>query len=411
MTPPPASSVPTRRRRRCFRAALVLGVLTTAVLGVELALRICWQPPQLFRVFDTVSLWREPEPGSFEPRPGIVATIEEAPAQDALPSARFEPGIIEVGFNSMGLPLPELGAKSAGERRILFGGDSLTIGHRVPLSASFPMVAADRLNQRGIRALACNAGVHGYGFVETCKRLRRFRDCTEADLLVAAYFLGNDFLDDIQQRSLVVVAGRKFEGELGNLLRQSWRARMCVRSRLALWTEVFLVENKPEWSLWQWLQPLPEQSALLAMLPTGRTAGGLFLDAPRDHVFAGAQGACVAAWLQGVEDSLRMLQRDAGQLPVLVVLLPTQYHLDARLRTSLLAEMRLDPAALELGSAQRQFRDLCARLVLPCLDATEALAAAGPPIGLYMLDHLHLSLRGNEVVAEAVADRLAKMLP
>lgn len=389
---------------------LVLFLSAMTLLATELLLRLFWQPPPTFRVFDTASLCWEPEPGSFEPRPGIVATIEETLPQDAPPSAHFEAGIIEVRFNSQGLPGPELPAKPAGERRLLFGGDSLTIGHRVPLEASFPMVAAERLRARGIRAVACNAGVPGYGFAATCKRLRRFRDRTEADLVVAAYFLGNDFMDDILQRSVAVVGGRMFDGAFGNLLRNTSRGRWCVHSRLALWTEVWLFENKLEWSLWPWFQPLPEQVALSATLPTGRTAGGLYLDAAHDQVFAGAQGACVAAWLQDVEASLRMLQRDAGKLPVLVVLLPTQYHVHGELRTRILAEMQLDPALLQLGRAQRHFTELCARVGVPCLDATEVLAAAGPAIGLYMADHLHLSLRGNEVVAAAVADRLEPLL-
>src|SRR5690606_18077887 len=126
----------------------------------------------------------------------------------------------------------------------------------------------------------------GYGFAATCRRLGRLRATVGADALVAAYFLGNDFVDDIQQRTSVVVDGRLFSGPFGNLLRHSARGRLAVRSRLALLVESWLIEHQPAWSVLPHFSPTAEQAALSATLPVGRTVAGLYLDAPAGHAFA-----------------------------------------------------------------------------------------------------------------------------
>ncbi len=76
----------------------------------------------------------------------------------------------------------------------------------------------------------------------------------------------------------------------------------------------------------------------------------------------------------------------------------------------MLAEMQLDPALLRLGSAQQHVLDVCSRMGLASLDATAFLNTAGTPSDLYNSDHIHLSVRGNQVVAKALAERLSPML-
>ncbi|MCC7065696.1 MAG: hypothetical protein IT456_23015 [Planctomycetes bacterium] len=403
------------QRRWLFRCVLAGFLLLLAGVAAEILLRLLWAPPAAFRVFSTAPSWRSPEPGCFEPLPGFVGGFQEAYPQDLPPSARFEPRILEIRINSQGLRGAEFGPKKAGSRRILFGGDSLTFGHAVAENESFPAVAGQLLGQQilleqGLQVEAFNAGVPGYGFAATCKRLRRESEVTEADVLVAAYFLGNDFTDDLAQRSCTVIAGCMFDGPFGNLLQSSWRARLCVRSRLALFAETWLIQHAMEWSILPGFRFSPEQQVLHDAMPAAQTAACLFLDAPRDHRFRPGVEPVVTLWLRDVEASLRQLQRDAKGRQVLVVVLPSQFHIDSELRTKVLAELHADAALLQPGNAQRHLLELCERIGVPCLDTTPLVAAAGRPEAIFQADHIHMSVAGNHVVGKAVADKLAGML-
>jgi lysophospholipase L1-like esterase len=398
------------RRRWIFRLLLVGFLLLLVGVAAEILLRLLWSPPEAFRVFNTAPSWRSPEPGCFEPLPGFVGGFQEAYPQDLPPSARFEPRVLEIRINSQGLRGPEYGPKKAGQTRILFGGDSLTFGHAVDESESYPAVAGQVLTKEGLSVEVCNAGVPGYGFAATCKRLRRLRDTTEADVLVATYFLGNDFTDDIAQRSCTVVAGCMFGGPFGNLLQSSWRARLCLRSRLALFCEIWLIEHAVDWSILPGFRFTAEQQELHDAMPEAQTAACLFLDAPREYRFRPGVEPVVALWLRDIEVSLRQLQRDAEGRQVLVVVLPSQFHVDTDLRASVLAEMHADAAVLQLGNAQRHLVELCERVGLPCLDTTPVVAAAGRPEAIFQQDHIHMSIAGNQVVGKVVAEKLATML-
>jgi len=399
-----------RRRRVLFRLLFVAFVLAMGLLIAEVSLRLVWTLPDRFYVFGTAPSWQEPEPGCFEPIASSVGGFQEALPQDAPPSARFTPRVLEMRINSQGLRGPELGSKQPGERRILFGGDSLTFGHAVAEDESYPAITGRLLRERGANVSIGNAGVPGYGFVATCKRLHRLASRTEADVLVAAYFLGNDFMDDIDQRSCTVVGGRLFGGPFGNLLRDSWRARLAVHSRLALFFETWLVDCAPESSLLPWCVLSPEQSTRHRALPPGATVGGLFLDAPLEHCFAADVEPVTKLWRADFEEALRTLQHDAGRLPVFLVVLPSQYQVDAELREKVLAEVHLDRGLLKPGSAQQRLLEVCEALRIPCLDATPLLAAGGNPAAFFHIDHVHLSVRGNEIVARGLAERLTPLL-
>lgn len=389
----------------------VLVIFVTAMLAValELLARLLWTPPDGLAAIVAMPLWHEPAPGHIEPLPGFTGKFQEAPPQNLPPSAAFTPRILDIAINSAGLRGDELGDKSAAERRVLFGGDSLTFGHGVAAAESFPERTAAELTTGDRRIRACNAGVPGFGFQLTCRRLAWLRERTAADALVAAYFLGNDFVDHIEQLSACVVAGRMFQGGAGNLMQNHWRGRFAVHSRAWLFVESWLLQTRPSSSLVQaLLQATPEQALRRSALPAGKTIGGLFLDADPGHSFAPAAPPVVTLWLQDLEATLTGLRTTAAGRPLLVLVLPTRFHVDAKLRAAVLAESGLDGLRLQLGAAQRRVAELCDRLGIDCLDATPTLAAMDA--GAWAQDHIHMSATGNTAVAKALAVRLLPKL-
>lgn len=400
-----------RTRRWLFRCVLVGIVAVCAAIGGELATRALWQPPDLLLQLRSTGAFRGPEPGTFEPLPGFVGRFLTRRPQHLPPSADFAPRELEIRTNSLGMRGPDLAARLPGERRILFGGDSLTFGHALAFEESYPARTAARLSRPDRPVVACNAAVPGYGFVATCKRLLRLLEPTAADALVAAYFLGNDFSDDVYQRTVAVYAGGAFTGAAATLVDSSWRARLCVRSSLWMLLESQILQRWPEHSLAAQCRFTDDQlQRLQTWPPLPQTVAGLFLDADIDHEFQPGRGGAVRTWLADLAEPLRLLAGVAANRPVLVVVLPSQYQVDDELRGRVLAETGLAPALLTKGTAQRRIVELCATMGLPCFDATPALTAGGTPGEMFDRDHVHISALGSEVVARALADMLAPLL-
>ena len=114
---------------------------------------------------------------------------------------------------------------------------------------------------------------------------------------------------------------------------------MCVHSRLALLVEAWLIDTGSSASLLSTFRLTPEQEALQRTLPRGAIVGGLYLDAPREHVFNPGSAPAVGAWLNDLESAMRLLREVAGGLPVVVVVLPSRFHIDAALRGKVLLSL------------------------------------------------------------------------
>lgn len=410
---PPTGSAPAprprARRRRWFALVLVAFVLALLAAALELALRIFWVPPDLLGPVLAAPQFWAPAPDEYEPLPGYTgAFLAQAP--DDLPAvAKFESRVLPLRLNSIGLRGPELGPRQPGERRVLFVGDSMVFGHLVDESECFAARAAAALTATlGRPVTACNAGFPGYGFAAAGKRMRRLLPVVDADAAVAGLFLGNDFLDDQKQLHVAVVAGRLFDGPWANLMHASWRGPLLVRSRLWLWLENALVQCAPSWSVLPYLQ-----APQLAGFPgLGRqTVAGLYLDAiDEQRTWRPGTPPLLPRLFLHLRDTLAGMQRDAGPRPLLVVVLPTLYHLDPDLYAATLRDVDLVPAEYRPGLSQQRVLALCRQLGVAALDLTPALRADPAPTSLFHEDKAHFSVKGNRLVGELVAQRLAALL-
>jgi len=99
---------------------------------------------------------------------------------------------VEYDFNELGMRERPVGAKSAGEYRVLLLGDSVTMAWGVPFEDT-PGIqlerAASARSGRSVRTL--NAGVGGYNTVQELAFLRKFGEALEPDLVLLLY-AGND---------------------------------------------------------------------------------------------------------------------------------------------------------------------------------------------------------------------------
>lgn len=96
------------------------------------------------------------------------------------------------GINSMGLRSPEIDYAASPHPKILVIGDSITYGDGVATDETYPR----RLEKRIDDATVINAGIPGYGTIQSFGLLERIGDHLAPDLVIYGYCL-NDCHDDL----------------------------------------------------------------------------------------------------------------------------------------------------------------------------------------------------------------------
>jgi lysophospholipase L1-like esterase len=396
---------PRKRRRWSFvMTALLLG-LVLALLLLELAFRLFWQLPPWLAEFQQAGMYTAADDGSPVLLPGYRGTLRIG-ADGPLTS---------VAIGNLGMRGPDVPAKRPGEKRVLMVGDSLVFGYGVEGDEALPACVESALRAQGLDASVGNGGVPGCGSRHYVRHLDRLDEPFGADAFVVCGYLGNDAIDDVSPQP-TVYAGLMLHGAMAKLVHTSWRARLALRSRAALWVENWIVSNKPEWSPLATVQPDAEEAMRTAglppALPINTQLAGLFLDV-RDPNKTWQEGtpAVIPRLCGYLKESLQEMQALAGDRPLVFVILPTEWHVDPASWREQLVAFGFDPTDYERGLAQQRWREVAERLGIPTLDATPVLAAAGVPAkDLFIADRGHLSVRGNEIVGRWLAGELAARL-
>src|SRR5262245_56187986 len=398
---PPAVPPPHRRTRWRRRTLLPLLLLAGTAAALELGARAVFPSP-----FATE--------GELV---GMYENAEEAGSVRTVPGWQGEMTVdgrtVPVRLDALGLRSPEIGARRPGELRVLCLGDSFTFGYGVTAEESWPDVLGGLLAQRlGRTVLTGNAGVPGYGTVEQARCLRRIGPAFDPDVVLATIYLGNDFTDD-QVAAKYVEGGYSMSGEWAALMRSSARARFMLDSRAWFKLEMTFIEADAPWAL----QPVtpPEEVEAFAGFPRrsrpNQCIAGLFMDTidPGRSWDAAQPTPVVPRVMKKVSESLSAIRDAAGNARVLVLVIPSWWHLVEADRLALLAKVKLDPADYRVGLTQQRMLSVCHKLPLPVLDLTPTLAALPDLPGAFLADR-HLSPAGHRVVAEAVAPEVEKLV-
>lgn len=103
----------------------------------------------------------------------------------------------DVRINSNGIRGPEIGAREAGELRLLALGDSFTLAVQVAEEETFSARLESLLEQRLERPVRIlNAGVDGFGTQQSTAMARRLHELYDVDGAVLLFFTGNDFWEN-----------------------------------------------------------------------------------------------------------------------------------------------------------------------------------------------------------------------
>ncbi len=321
---------------------------------------------------------------------------------------------VPVALNSLGLRGPEVGDRRPGELRVLCLGDSFVFGYGVAQEEAFPAVLESRLAASLGRPVVCgNAGVPGYGSVEQARCLRRLAPAFDPDVVVATIYLGNDFIDD-RFLSKYVQGGFSMTGPWATLLRTSARARFMLTSRAWMRFEILLIDSGSPWAL----RPVMTEAESQAFAGFPRRQGpnqcrsGEFMDViDEDRSWEPGGPPVVPRVLATTADALAAIRAAAGRARVLVVLMPSWWHVQPQDRLKYLQEVGLDPSEFQLGLCQQRLVELCRGLDLPVVDITASALQLPDPTSLYLPENRHLNPEGHSAVAEVLAARIADLLP
>lgn len=351
-------------RARVF--LLLFGVVSSLALG-ECALRIVGyegQGDRVQRVYDRRygAVPRDSWIWSFDIDPARHRAVE-------LRGARF------------------LIPKPAGERRILFVGDSATEGAFVAQDESFPAVFDELLSVRKLGAeergrtqmRVINAGVWGMTTIDEYHLLEDKLLPLEPDVVVIGLFMANDLNMNLAHRALVA----QHHSVWGRLTRYSALAHFTrlrllgLRARAAR-TGAVGSDADPDTTLTPVELKLVDQRGLrMLSYPEGELATYI---QPESQLMEHAY--------EVLADILRGFQRlgERHGFDVRVLLVPSPSRVLGRLAIlhypTLLSELEqsgvhVDPGAIDVDAPTRRVLSVCESLSLPCVDPTVALRRLG----------------------------------
>jgi lysophospholipase L1-like esterase len=396
---PPRSA--RRRRRWSFVfVVLLLGLVLAAVL-TEVAFRLFWTLPAGFAEFQQAGMYVATADRDTALRAGYRGTLQIGQTEV----------VTQVAINALGMRGEDVPAKHGGERRVLMVGDSLVFGYGVEAAQALPARLQIELQQRGIDATAGNGGVPSYGSRLAVAHMARLDAPFGTDAFVLCGYLGNDAMDDASGER-TVYAGLLLQGPMARLVHSSWRTRLALRSRAALWLESWIFTNHREWSPLTQLAPDATEAARWAGMPQdGTDHAGLVLDVvDANTTWMPGTPPVLPRVLEHLRTSLQRARQIAGSRPLWFVILPTVWQVDEGRWLARLRELGFDPGRYQRGLAQQRWAAVAREVGIPVLDATPILMAAPDPAGLFLVDGGHFSGRGNEVVARWLAGELAASL-
>jgi hypothetical protein len=351
--------------------SLLLVALMMTLGGFEIALRL-FLPQKLYRF--PKGLFRNDSDLVFTLVPGFRGTLKNPEYTT------------DVRINALGLRGALPGPKSSGGFRVLGLGDSFVSAFNVSEAQTFLSVAESRLrNETPWRSVeVVNAGTPNYGTWHELRLFQRLALRLDPDLAVLCVYVGNDLENNLYPQEAMVQGGFLTERrrQLG-LLPYGFRTWLQRNSM----SYVFL------WQAWAQLRPW---------------VGGRLNDPLRSdkNLFSRRQGPGEESGYRVTSDVLTQFKSEAERLkiPSTLVLIPTESQVYPDRFDKLVRKQGLEPARFDLELPQRRWSEIARSAGIPVLDLLPILKQRTSGPYLYMSLDGHLSVEGNRLVGEAIAE-------
>jgi lysophospholipase L1-like esterase len=382
-------------RQAAVNGALIVGGTLVAVLLGETLVRFVVTPPMRVTLRQIANQPPRPERDVF-----MIQTehgFRHSPNSEVLIDHPTSPGVpVLYRTNSLGYRNRELGPKSG--PRILFLGDSVTLGLGVNEEYTFTRLVERLARQRNADWETINAGVNGLGTNGELAVLNETGLSVAPDVVVLCFYL-NDFLE----------SPGIYLTRLPGILDRSWLAHQLVNLFAA---RHFLASSeresrdsppmlKPPDEIYAWQDEFRRHSTVLTGSgPVDPDAAAL--NAAVLKAFADWGGAFSPHTWGPVEILLEEFAR-----------LGRQHHF--RFAIAAFPVRQQVEAGPLLDYPQERLRGIAERLQAPYLDLLPVLRANHAPRSArdqpVFLDHCHLTPHGHAIVADALASFLAGIIP
>lgn len=340
-----------------------------------------------FVIFESaMRLW-----GSSEAAPSFQGLFTDDPVigYRLKPGARTRFETVEfaaqIDINGSGVrDTEEIGAKPAGERRIVILGDSLVLSVQVDFHQTFGELLEQRLNAAAparVTYRVINAGVQGYGPVEELLFFRTVASAFAPDIVLATLFVGNDAEEAVSSE-------RRLSGSQAAPPRETLREKVTVQLRRLVRRSMVLQVLR-----------LRITTAADRLVPA--------MAAPEAPLQSYAAGAAAPRIQRGLDITRRVVETLAAEAAAAgartaIVMMPARFQVDDADYGRLRDAVAQAGGTLDRDGANRRFDAALAGAPLPRVDLLPVMRATLPGPDLFYQETVHLTPHGHEVVAAAL---------
>ena len=350
-------------RTLVFRVAAVTLSIAVVLLVAEFALRQF--APQASR-FTGAGLYMPHDDIGHVLRPNLRAA--DNPARIATNSHGFRDREYALG-------------KPDGTLRIVGIGDSFTFGAG-PVEDNFLDLLEDRLaGDLAIPVEVLNLGVPAYNTRQETLHLKEFGLQFSPDLVVLAFFVGNDIEENESDTIFRVVDGELSDRQRrpGPFTRLLWKSHLYRRLRPLLLGTVHAADS----GLKNFLE-IERRRLKICRVPLAQRYETGF---------------------RRSEQRILALRNDLAELEIdlLVMLIPDEYQVRRSLFSEVIEHFDMDASRFDLEQPQRRLGAFLENNDIPFVDLLAPLREAEAAAPTYLPRNTHLNRRGNQVAANALA--------
>jgi hypothetical protein len=357
--------------------SLVAVASMLTLLGFEVSLRV-FLPQKLYRY--PVGLFRNDPDLDFSLSPGFRGEF------------RNPEYVTDVRINSLGLRGTETQPKREGVPRVLGLGDSFASAFNVEEGQTFLTVTETILRETlpGAQAEVINAGAPNYGTWHELRMFRRLVPMLQPDAVVLAAYVGNDLENNLDPQDAVVLDG---------LLLSRTRKPGILPQSLRSWLQIHSMAYVFLWNGWSQVRPWFGQKPVDPL----KSEKELVSPARVEKVEKGYR--VTAAILSQLRDDA-----ESAGIPLFVVVIPAEFQVYPDRFSRLVRKQGLDPEIFDFDLPQKRWVDMARAANLPVLDLLPIFRSrrAGPY--LYMSLDGHLTVEGNRLAGESLAQFLLPYL-